>query len=217
MSTFAEALAKRRAMEKGDIWASNVWQDAIYLGAGRDAKNLRKLQMERISHILNCADDVPNFHEDSFSYGNLQITDFGGEKCIREKFDFAAQFVRQAVEERGKVLIHCANGSNRSATIAIAVMMINNEWTLEQAWQQVTSARPECAPLRDNRKQLLEFEMIKIGKNTMREDSARLVPCPECSHNNSSNQTSISVSEASCIVETDLVAATTDSFPVKQI
>ena len=80
----------------------------------------------------------------------------------------------------------------------------------------MTSARPECAPLRDNRQQLLEFEMRMRGKNTMHEDSARLVPCSECSHSSTSllqspDQISIPTSESQHVVETATSNATTDS------
>ena len=58
--SLAEALARRRAMESGEIWASDVHEGRLWLGAGRDARNLSSLNVHAITHVLNCADDVPN-------------------------------------------------------------------------------------------------------------------------------------------------------------
>ena len=130
MTSLSEALSRRRAMESGTIWASDIYQSRLWLGAGRDAMNLSQLQQHSITHILNCADDVPNYYEDNniFVYKSLYVADFGGDIGIKRVFREAADFVILAIHERDdtRVLIHCANGSNRSATVAIAVLMIMN-------------------------------------------------------------------------------------------
>ena len=64
--SLAEALARRRAMESGEIWASDVHDGRLWLGAGRDARNLSSLNTHSITHVLNCADDVPNCEDLSF-------------------------------------------------------------------------------------------------------------------------------------------------------
>lgn len=63
---FHEALTRRLEMENGTIWASNILDNKIYLGAGRDAKNLEQLLNYKITHIINCADDVENYYENYY-------------------------------------------------------------------------------------------------------------------------------------------------------
>ena len=67
-----------------------------------------------ITHVLNVADDVPNFHEGAgIEYCNLSVGDFGTDVGISRVFPTALGFVRSALESPGgRVLIHC--GTTRS-------------------------------------------------------------------------------------------------------
>lgn len=201
MRSLAEALEERRSMQSGKIWASEIRPNFLYLGAGRDAANLEKLREHRVTHILNVADDVENFHPGEFIYKNLMVTDFGGDKGISRVFTEAYEFVvnicsggernnggdtsgrnvTTRVLENNTVgdententdvvadddspgsppifLVHCANGSNRSATVTIALLMLLENLTLAQAFEEVKSKRPSINPLKDNRLELVRFE-----------------------------------------------------------
>lgn len=59
-----------------------------------------------------------------FQYINLDIQDFGQDKGISRVFQSVLDSVNEILlNPINKILIHCANGSNRSATIAIVVLM----------------------------------------------------------------------------------------------
>ena len=153
------ALQRRRDKMEGKIWADEIIPK-IWLGSGQDASNLEQLRAHGITHILNVADDVPNFHETDddggeFEYCNLAVGDFGTDAGIARVFPTAVDFVRSALEDSDSaVLIHCANGSNRSATVTIAVVMALEGLTLQQAVMRVKEMHPASAPLRDNQVQL---------------------------------------------------------------
>ncbi|XP_072018158.1 dual specificity protein phosphatase 9-like [Amphiura filiformis] len=184
MAQLQAALQKRRKMEEGAIWASEI-APRLYLGRGQDAKNLHQLQHHGITHILNVADDVGNFHPNYFSYANLNVTDFGGDKGIGRVFPLARDFVKSALEvDRCKVLVHCANGSNRSATVVIALLMMlpltytegrllsetETGMSLKEAYDHVKIRHAATAPLRDNRAQLILFEKDLRGSCSMSEE-----------------------------------------------
>ena len=178
-----EALARRRAIASGEIWASRIpcslansvsgspsgdrgTQVKLFLGSGQDASNAEKLRDNGVTHIVNVADDVENFHPGQFVYCNLNVTDFGGDAGISRVFEQAADFIGKATltcesDEPGVgpgILVHCANGSNRSSTVVIACLMILQGLDLKTALDIVKKAHGKTHPLGDNRMQLMDFE-----------------------------------------------------------
>lgn len=124
------------------------------------------------------ADDVPNFHEgcdcagdggEKLRYCNLRVVDFGGDAGISRVFKQAAGFTEAAAAAGGCVLVHCANGSNRSVTVVIALLMMLDGLDLQGAFTVVRRHRESAMPLRDNRQELLEFERKRLGQNSMKE------------------------------------------------
>lgn len=183
-------MKRRKDLNSGKIWADEIScfnelesESRVYLGAGRDANNLDRLVEKKIKNILNVADDVPNFHEDSSKieivYKNLMVGDFGTEKEIRRVFNPAKEFVEGVLARKENCLIHCANGSNRSATVAIALAMDMMKYSLLEAWTHVASCHSQSLPLKDNREKLLEFEYELYSENTMKEGRGTLVAIEE--------------------------------------
>merc|ERR1712004_646111 len=91
----------------------------------------------RVSHILNVADDVMCYFPNDFQYLHREIVDGGFDDSIVEVFSEAADFVREARDAHGCALVHCYAGVNRSATVAMAVLMQIEDWTLAEAWRHV--------------------------------------------------------------------------------
>lgn len=72
----------------------------------------------------------------------------------------------------GKILVHCAMGRSRSATLVLAYLMIHKNMTLVDAIQQV--AKNRCVlPNRGFLKQLRELDkqLLKQRQQTEPEDS----------------------------------------------
>ena len=168
-SPAASELARRREPDITDL------DDGLWLGPGRAAADSELLRTCQITHILNVADDVPNYHEadEALTYCRLDVGDFGSDAGVRRVFEQAHVFVAAALASdsadgrhgRRGVLIHCANGSNRSPTVAIAVLMQLRRWSLANAWSHVSSRRP-VQPLADMRRELLAYERER-GSSSM--------------------------------------------------
>ena len=76
--------------------------------------------------------------DSGITYLRLDVADFGADAGIRRVFSRAHAFVAEALAAGNGVLIHCANGSNRSPTVAIAVLMHLYSWSLADAWEHVS-------------------------------------------------------------------------------
>ena len=150
------------------IWdAAEIYDNKLYYGSGDAADNLKELKSHKITHILNVADDVPNFHSKEFKYINLQVRDMGMDKGISRVFDHAFEKLDEIMKQDGaRVLVHCAAGRNRSATITIAYMMYREGIELCKALEMVTTKR-RVFIMKDNRNELLKYEMKLYGKNTL--------------------------------------------------
>ena len=140
-------------------WACEI-VPGLFLGSGAHAANLTDIQHHGVTRIPNVADDVENFHESctGIVYENLGVCDFNQDIGICRVFPKAFAFLRKAENEGQPVLVHCAAGANRSATIVIAWLMFSNAMTLLDAWEMVKRVKRGVCPMIDNRKQLLDFE-----------------------------------------------------------
>jgi hypothetical protein len=145
LNSLQTKLKYRQDLENGVIWsATDIYHSKIYLGNGYDACNYQQLVTNKITHIVNCTNEIPNYFLDddnlSITYLKLDVLDFGTDKGISRVFPMVISFIQEILNEKknengddneekensNRILIHCANGSNRSVTIAIALLMVLN-------------------------------------------------------------------------------------------
>jgi len=153
-----------------------------------DAALRDKLREHGVTHVVNVADDVPSYHaQEELTYLNLSIADFGGERlssAIYSKFDHAAQFLRDQVGlvgDPGEVgegsrrlrAEHCANGSNLSATVTIAVLMSLYQWDLARATAFVKARRREFLPSGASRLSMSVLDTMRSVSREKRRVSLR--------------------------------------------
>jgi hypothetical protein len=140
----------------------------IFLGNRDHAMNREQLQGNNIGHVLNVGGS--SLYPDSFHREKLGLSDLR-YKCIEAddvesydisaNFDEAMEFIRQArALKDGNILIHCAAGVSRSATIVTAYLMIEMQHrTAASALGYVSERRRIIAPNQGFIKQLLNLEM----------------------------------------------------------
>ncbi|MGH0118195.1 UNVERIFIED_CONTAM: hypothetical protein FKN15_045342 [Acipenser sinensis] len=130
-----------------------VWP-RIYLGDKWAAKDKRSLQSLQITHILNAADGKYNVCTGARYYRDKNIIYHGVEAFDTTAFDIspffysAAKFIKEALEKPGgKVLVHCAMGLSRSATLVLAFLMIYENKTLVDALKAISSLNKGHRPV----------------------------------------------------------------------
>ncbi|NWH80776.1 DS13B phosphatase, partial [Piaya cayana] len=154
-----------------EVWP-NLYVGDLYIA--RDKEQLRRMG---ISHVVNAAagrfriDTGPKFYKD------LPVDYYGVEAEDNPNFDLSiyfypvAWYIRGALNSpRGKVLVHCAMGISRSATLVLAFLMICEDMSLADAIQTVRSHRGIC-PNSGFLEQLRELD-LQLARGKGREAGA---------------------------------------------
>ncbi|NWJ07718.1 DS13B phosphatase, partial [Crypturellus undulatus] len=145
-----------------------VWPN-LYVGDLYVARDKAQLSRMGISHIVDAAagrfriDTGPKFYKD------LPADYYGIEAEDNPNFDLSiyfypvARYIRAALKTpRGKVLVHCAMGISRSATLVLAFLMICEEMSLADAIRTVRTHRGVC-PNSGFLRQLWELD-LQLGR-----------------------------------------------------
>ncbi|XP_019711995.1 dual specificity protein phosphatase 26 [Hippocampus comes] len=109
------------------------------------ASDRRELARVGITHIVNCAQS--RWRGAADCYAGMNVTYLGIEAHDSPAFDMsknfypAAEFIHKALTGGGKVLVHCAVGLSRSATLVLAYLMIRQNLTLVEAIKTVKDHR----------------------------------------------------------------------------
>lgn len=89
-------------MKEGTIYPSEIFEDCLYLGNCKHAKDERILQSLGITHILNVSDNVPNHFEDDthfkIEYSNIEIEDVE-DAPISSSFEHAFSFIDHVLND----------------------------------------------------------------------------------------------------------------------
>ncbi|OXB66952.1 hypothetical protein ASZ78_004616 [Callipepla squamata] len=133
------------------------------------ARDKEQLSRMGISHVVNAA--AGRFHLETGPkfYKDLPVDYYGIEAEDSPNFDLSiyfypvARYIRAALNSpRGKVLVHCAMGISRSATLVLAFLMICEDMSLADAIQAVRSHRGIC-PNSGFLEQLRELD-LRLGR-----------------------------------------------------
>src|SRR5262245_30065364 len=121
--------------------------EGLYLGSVESARDLTRLRASGITHVVNCAEELPNYHEDAFTYLALRLAD--PDPRMHQHFEPACAFIDEG-RQRGRVLVHCFAAISRSPTIVLAYLCHRGD-TLEGAARRlaaVTWTNPDWLFLR---------------------------------------------------------------------
>ncbi|NWR73022.1 DS13B phosphatase, partial [Centropus unirufus] len=153
-----------------------VWPN-LYVGDLSVARDKEQLSRMGISHVVDAA--AGRFHIDTGPkfYRDLPVDYYGVEAEDNPNFDLSiyfypvARYIRAALSSpRGKVLVHCAMGISRSATLVLAFLMICEGMSLADAIRTVRSHRGIC-PNSGFLRQLRELD-LQLGARRGREAGA---------------------------------------------
>ncbi|WAR21072.1 DUS4-like protein [Mya arenaria] len=129
----------------------------LYLGDSTHSCQAAVLRELGVTCLLNVSTTCKNMFEGEFDYMNIPVND-NDQANLADWFLEAINFIDNARDNDGKVLVHCQAGVSRSATVCIAYIMYKNDMTLEDAFDLVRARRGVISPNLNFMQQLKEFE-----------------------------------------------------------
>ena len=127
---FAEGLATRRYNHMDQIFCDPATNGCIYVGDHTAAQSRQMLEEKGVTHVVNCTDDLPDFHIESSRFRYLRFDAAGWThfvdgshasmmRFVKPLFDF----VDAALAAGGSVLVHCLAGAHRAGTTGCLLLM----------------------------------------------------------------------------------------------
>lgn len=123
--------------------------------------NLKLLTNNNVTHVLTVASNcVPEKRFDHIKYKLFDLPDCP-TYVIHNIFKEALTFMREAIEAKGTVFVHCGRGVSRSATLVIAYLMHYDGKMFQDALTLVNRQRRCAYPNIGFQLQLQYFERAK--------------------------------------------------------
>jgi hypothetical protein len=147
----------------------------IYVGGESACVNTELLNGLGVTHVVTMGSAALTVVAPSIRKYEITLAD-GPFEELPAQFWNAVQFIGDAIDERGVVLIHCRKGISRSPALCIAYLMIRRGYSFENALKLITQKRPSVALNPGFMQQLRRREQeiqIKIGG-----PEELLVDCP---------------------------------------
>lgn len=159
--TMAKEKFLRDYVINGGDAASLIIHPYLYLGGHQSVNDPNELKSQGITHVLNMAREL-KLDAEELAKRNIKLMHIsardGKTYNMRNDFEKAFQFIDDALRTKGKIIINCARGISRSATIVIAYLMYRYNLRLSDAYLLLLSLRPQIRPNSNFRRQLEMFE-----------------------------------------------------------
>ncbi len=145
-------------------WTGSKINNDIWISDIASAFNKTKLKELGITHVFTTVLGVEPIFPDDFEYMNIPAQDISSQD-LQQYFEDGTKWIEKAVQSEGKVLVHCAYGISRSASMVIAYLMHKTGRSYDETLAYVKSQRPIIQPNRGFEEQLRVWE-----KKTQRDE-----------------------------------------------
>ncbi len=127
--------------------------DNIYLGGNDAASDENYLKQYNITTVINCAEEIVSVYKD-IKLLELNLYDSFNQPLF-PKFEVAYKFIKK--NSKNNILIHCALGVSRSASLVAFYMMKEKGWDYDTCYNYMKERRPIVDPNSNFVGQLREY------------------------------------------------------------
>ncbi len=127
--------------------------DNIYLGGNDAASDENYLKQYNITTVINCAEEIVSVYKD-IKLLELNLYDSFNQPLF-PKFEVAYKFIKK--NSKNNILIHCALGVSRSASLVAFYMMKEKGWDYDICYNYMKERRPIVNPNSNFVEQLREY------------------------------------------------------------
>lgn len=118
----------------------------LYLGNARNAQDINFLKSKKISFIINCAKELPNyFPNTSLQYLRLDLNDLPTQP-IDQALTTSSDVILNNINKGVVTFVHCAAGISRSSSVVIYAIMKLHDWPFETSYRFVKEMHPNTHP-----------------------------------------------------------------------
>lgn len=153
-------------------------EEGLFIGSVAEASNKDLLKSSNVTHILTVAVAVAPLYPDEFVYKVIEVID-RSETNLTQYFDECFNFIDEARQSGGGVLVHCFMGMSRSVTIVVAYLMKRHGMSFSKAMEHVKSRRPQALPNVGFISQLQHFEKFIQANGEEKMEEANLTVSAE--------------------------------------
>ena len=116
----------------------------LYLTNFKGADNMDELRRLKCTHIVSVGEEfVDDPAKAGITFWRLNISDDDDQsEKMSKALRGAASFLHKALQKKGCVVVHCAAGISRSATVVLGYLVIYKKMTLRDAFGHVHGKRP---------------------------------------------------------------------------
>jgi len=115
----------------------------LILGSFEDSYDNEILSKYNVTHVLNVASEINVNERVGYIYEKHGVPDDDDYSDISLIFEDCINFIKNAHENNGVVLVHCWFGVCRSVCVILAYMVIVEGWNFDNAYIHIRRLRPE--------------------------------------------------------------------------
>lgn len=134
---------------KANRWDACAVEPALFIGSLSAAMNRPALDAFGITHILSVMHDWRREKEggDEFVRKFVEVQDNAGAAVVlAAAFQECYTWIRDALKDEGRVLVHCQAGISRSSTMMCSYLMQCYCLSMDDALKQIRHVRPMVMP-----------------------------------------------------------------------